>query len=310
MTSPAKFLWRTVEFLGGTHARYQQIIVLLTGVLYMLIIALIIESFELQPILIGSLIGAFPIVIFEANRHFQRPYLTITSNHIVKYPDRFHILDPIDMVEAENAVCIHAVICNQGRETAEEATIRTRMGSLENSQYYTRWADENEVYRDIAPGERQTVHLMWIDLENEDIELPTPDISEDNDESQYPPGDYERIRRWEISKQPIKFDVVFRSKNTPERIVSMEGPEECIKIEQLIKGANEWDAVKSIKSNFEHYAVVYERYDISEIHVPQNFDFGDLKGIDEFNLPDRLDPKDAVERTHEIVWIDDDGNEV
>ena len=302
---PQELLWELVDGLGGTHRQYQGIVVVSISAIYVVFLLVFIDIISPKPVLLGSLIGAFPVFVFEVNRYFRKPYLSVTERYAVKYPNKVYIFDPVESIKAENAVCVHGIIANQGRETAEEATVRVRADDLSNTQYHTRWQDENKVYRDIAPGERQQVHLLWINLETENFEAPSIDSSGLNREKQYPPGRYDRTARLEISNRPVHYEMVLRAKNMPERIVPLSEKTSAQSPKKIINQSEEWDATDSIKRNYKHFAILYELENDSELHVPRSVDLNDFEEFDEFEIPEHLTAEDAIERTHNIIWVDE-----
>ncbi|MFD1586242.1 hypothetical protein ACFR9U_04560 [Halorientalis brevis] len=296
--------WAFCDLIGLTRGSYQFLKVTTTFVLYLVIIwVLVIMGTE--PVIIGSFLGALPPLLFELNKEWSNPYVVLEDLRLVKYPEQWWVFGGgRDDKTATNSVGVHAVVKNEGRGTAENCTVHVKSDLVGDQRYHTRWADKNKISKNLSPGERQKVDLLWVDLRDESVSTAIPEIGDD--EEHYPPGEYNKQIRPELSSSRHCLKSVVSASNMAKQEFNIRlGEEDRLSIpEDIIERATDWDVIKSLKNNpNEDYVILYNEMGHRILEVPSGIDISYLNRIEGFSEED-LDKQptetysDALERVY------------
>lgn len=275
---------KTLSERGISHRYYQLFTVGLLSLLYISIVLEFNDRYGFEPVVLGSLLGAFPLIIFETNKRLSKPHVTIGDVRVVKYPHKWYLFDPTKKEKtAPGAIGIHAVVTNDGRETARDCEVKLTCDKFPSQSYRTRWRDGNLVQRDIAPGESQEVDLAWINLKTEVFE--TAEYNRSSKEDEYPPGDYEMIPHREITGES-SFTVAIRAANMPQETQDLlvDGRESFSIPDDFIEIAEDWGVIAEIKERNQDYVVHIEKdQELDILEVPETMNLRDLTETEAFD---------------------------
>lgn len=235
-------------------------------------IVLVQICFDPEPILIGSMIGALPLALFELDNRIKQPHVIYTDVEVVKYPKRWFSFERNVMNRDLNAVCVRAEIQNDGFQTAEDCSVEVAFGDDPNNAYSTRWnRGGNPVELSLSQDESQKVDLFWIRLGDETI---LTAVAEDGSEQS---GSYPKASRYELSSGQYRIQMSVSAANMPEQEFEVSvGPTNPPDLpEEVLELAEESDVVKSVKQE-ERYAVHYYTVDGHVMQVPTGMDISDL----------------------------------
>lgn len=241
-----------------TYPRRQNQFILVTTIAIAYILFTVVTTFIFPAVVTGSLLGAFPLLIFEANKYFSSPYVVVSEVNVVRYPDKWFVFGPKDEDIANGGICVHVKLVNEGRKTAKSCAVHLRSSAVDDQGYPVRWTEGNALEKDIAPNEIQEIDLFWIDYD--DGLLKTGDPNRDEDEEHYPPGSYNWIPHHEISEGEQSFSVTIRGKNMEQREFPIEiFGKEYVDPKELFNKAEDWGVIQRIKEYDEDYAILYRR---------------------------------------------------
>lgn len=299
--------WIISNNIGMSHKQYQISQIFSIVVIYVLSVVYA-ASKNVDPVIIGSLLGALPVIIFELNREIQKPHVTLEDVQIIKYPDQWWVFGTKRTHHnSNNSVGVHVTIRNDGRETVENCTVRLLSDGVDNQQYHTRWSNQNQLMLELSPEEEQTADLLWIDLRDEIVKTADPNV-EDN-ERHHPPGSYAMISRPELSTDFHKLSIVVSGDNIPENKfqVNISEKRQIQMPNDIIQRSSEWDVITSIKRKpNEPYAIQYRRKTEEVLEIPDTLtDIDYLSRINKFSESElQRGPKetyeDALDRNYTV----------
>ncbi|WP_148859294.1 hypothetical protein [Natronococcus pandeyae] len=291
------------------HYQYSKLVMAVT--LFVAFIVFIVDE-GVDPVIIGSVIGVFPLIVFELNKYWKKPHLVLEGVSITKYPESWHVFDDIRSDdEATNSIGVQAIVRNEGRATAKNSTVKLESSRIKEKKYHTRWSEINPVERDIAPGEEQQVDLFWVDLLDEIVK--TAVAVEDDNENHHPPGDYDMIERPEFSSGQHELTILMNASNMSQRAskITIQNDEQVIMPGDILSSCSEWEIIKTIKSNGKSYAIHYDEKDENILEVSPWLDIDFLSEINKFsreNIDIREGEKyeDTLKRVYDIKGEDED----
>jgi hypothetical protein len=263
-------------------------------------------------VVIGSMLGVLPPTLFQLNKTLSKPNVILEDVYVTEYPGRWYVFGTDrDDVKAMNSICLHAELKNTGSRTAEDCSIKLQSPDFSSQKYHTRWSNSNFVTRDLSPGEKQTVDLLWITLDKQKVKTAKPMRKGDNEEH-FPPGSYEKTTRHELKGRNCSMDVLIEAVNMPLRKERVKiGGKEDLKIpEDIIENCQEWDVITNIKSGYESYIVYYNRQGKEELELPRDLRLNMLKEFEQFK-PANIAMKSSEryeEAVDRIFKIDRDGD--
>lgn len=153
---------------------------------------------DAPPVIIGSLVGAMPLALFEATKQLEKPSVEITDVDLVKYPRRYFDVKKSLGMKSHNSVFLRVNIKNVGFETAEECLCRVEFDSISGS-FSTRWNQSDyPMTITLPPGAEREVDVLSVDLPQKD--LWTADAGEESD-NHYPKSRRPEIRNGELGVQ-------------------------------------------------------------------------------------------------------------
>jgi hypothetical protein len=239
-------------------------------------IVLIQICFDPEPILIGSMIGALPLALFELDNRIKQPHVVCTDVEVVKYPKRWFSFERSVTGRGLNAVCVRAEIQNDGFQTAEDCSVQVAFGDDPNDAYSTRWnRGSNPVELSLSQDESQKVDLFWIRLGDETI---LTAVAEDGGDQS---GSYPKAARYELSPGQYRIKMAVSAANMAEQDfeVSVGSTNIPNLPEEVLELAEEADVVKSVKQE-ERYAVHYYTAGGHVMQIPDGMDISDLTEFD------------------------------
>jgi len=276
-------VWGLFQYYGfeRRHYQYSKLFLVFISLFGVLLISI---RENVAPVVIGSIIGIFPLVILEANKATKKPYLVLEEVNVTIYPKSWHLFeDPRSDKQATNSVGVQALIRNEGRATAKNSSIKIRSNKISGKKYHTRWSEINPVERDIVSGEEQQVDLFWIDLFDEIVETAVP--IEGDDESHYPPGDYDMVERPELSSGEHSFDILMSASNMLQRNseITIQGRKDFNIPDDILDLSSEWEVIKSVKSNGDLFAIHYKKDKENLLEVSPWLDIDFLSETEKFS---------------------------
>jgi len=279
---------------GIKYRNFQRISVVALVIAYFVVVR---HIYNLSPqnnaVIVGSLLGAFPTFAAVLNELASKPFVVLDDVRVVKYPKKWYTFgNQLKRIEGENSLCLHADLVNEGREVAEDCKVRIASNKVDRLSYPTRWSDGNELSIDLHPGEKQQVDLLWVDSRNHTVSTGEPYKSES--ESDFPPGNYDRVNRIELDRTTQSFEVEVDSANmrVMSEKLSLEGNEEIDVPEDISDASEEWEVIQSMKSSAGHYAILYDDMGIERLVVPAGLNLSYLRQLDDFK-PEKIVGKKA-----------------
>jgi len=277
--------WLILKRQGLSHKQYQYgtIFIIVLGYFSIVYFA---TTENTEPVIIGSLLGALPVLLFELNREVRKPHVVLDEVSVVEYPEEWWSFGlKRTHKQANNAIGIHARFRNDGRETAENCTVRVISDSVSGQQYHTRWSNQNQLTLELSPKEEQTADLLWIDLETQIVQTGNPNVKSTEDHD--PPGSYKKTSRPEMSTNIHSLRVVVSADNMSETTFPVNiGDKSRVRMpSDIINAATEWNVISALKKNSNGTSVIkYHRKTTKTLEVPDTLtDLEYLRRIDEFN---------------------------
>ena len=284
-SSVLRLPWLFLRNRGISHKQYQFILIFFIILFYILIVYW--RALEnTKPVIIGSLLGALPVLIFELNREIRKPHIVLEDVQIIEYPEEWWSfgLEKTNR-EAQNSIGLHATFRNDGRETAKNCTVRLVSDGVNDQQYHTRWSNQNQLNLELSPNEKQVVDLLWVDLATEIARTAAPNITDS--EAHDPPGSYKKTSRPELSadRHSLKVKVLADNMSETEFSISMGGKEQVQMPDDIIHSASEWNVISALKQKSnEPYVIKYHRKRTKSLEIPDTLsDIEYLSRIDDFS---------------------------
>lgn len=232
-------------------------------------------SNTLPDVVVGSLIGAFPLFLMGVVQWRKRPHIKLIETTFTKYPAKWRNFD--DNITSTNtpgsSICMHTKVRNDGLETAQKCRISLGIDKLKNT-FSLGWGEMNNPTVDLAAGERARVDLLWIRLDNLFIQIPTPE----DDSEYYPKKDYPKTTRHDIPLGSLKFRIEISARTMRQQSINVNFDDSnTIKIpEDAQEHAEDWDVVRTLKEQKEEFAVLYTKPEKDILEVPEDFDLVNL----------------------------------
>lgn len=284
------------------HKWFQRIEYVGASVIYFIFIFLSLYV-SVSPIVVGALIGTYPIFLFVLIRNRKRPFLSIESAKFTLYPTEWyspHLPSPKqDENKFNSAVCLNAKIINEGLETAEECKVSLGSDHFEK-EYPGSWGENNQVVVNLAAGQSHRTELLWIMRKDGRYLTPAPGEKYEF----YPNKEYPKITRYEIPNGKHQFYISVAGSNVPETKQQLEfNGENTIKLPQdAFELANDCSIVKMLKKQGS-FAIIHMTPNGEILEIPENFDLNSLEGIGErFELSDPSHSKtEEIETFEETI---------
>ena len=236
--------------------------------------------FDPEPILIGSMIGALPLALFELDNRIKKPHVICTNVEVVKYPKRWFSFEREAKGSGPNSVCVRATIQNDGFQTAEDCTVDVSFGRDSDDSYSTKWTrGNNPTELSLSQDESQKVDLFFFFLDSETIQ--TAVASEDDSRSE----PYPKSTRYEVTRGRHTIQMSVAAANMPESKfrVSTGSSKKVDFPNGMLELAKEADVVRSVKQE-EKFAIHYFTSDGHIMEIPEGMSISDLtefQGINE-----------------------------
>ncbi|WP_152422541.1 hypothetical protein [Natrinema pallidum] len=183
--------------------------------------------------------------------------------------------------EAENGVQVQIEVKNEGRAPAEDCTVKFSSTEIQNQTYHTRWSDVNEVETLITPGEEEMVDLFWMDLKDKDILTAKPE--KEGDEKHYPPGEFGKIHRVELSVGDHSIISHINARNMAEIEQEIEELSDISVPDGIVDLSEEWEVIEAIKQVDETFVIFYNIGGEKVLEVSSEVDLEILDEIDELS---------------------------
>ena len=270
--------------VGIKYRNFQRITIGVIVVVYFVIVVLVYNSSpQNNAVIVGSLLGAFPTVAAVLNELASKPFVVLDEVRVVRYPKKWYSFgNQVKSIKGENSLCLHGHLVNEGREVAEDCTVRIASDNVDRLSYPTRWSAGNELSIDLHPDEKQQVDLLWVDSRSRSVSTGEP-FKEDG-EKDFPPGNYDRVQRIELDRTTQSFEVQIDAANMRElsETVSLQGSQEIKVPDDILSAAEEWEVIQSMKSSAGNYAILYDEVGVERLVIPKNLDLSRLRLLDDF----------------------------
>lgn len=234
-------------------------------------IVLIQICFNPEPVLVGSMIGALPLALFELDNRIKQPHVVCLDMEVVKFPKRWFSFERNIARQGLNAVCVRAEIQNDGFQTAEDCSVQVAFGDDPNNYYSTRWnRDNSPVDLSLSQDKSQKVDLFWIQLGNKTTQTA---VAENGDDQSEP---YPQASRYELIPGQYRVQMSVSAANMAEQELEVSFGSTTPNLpEEVLQLAEEADVVKSVKQE-ERYAIHYYTVDGHVMEIPDGMDISDL----------------------------------
>jgi hypothetical protein len=276
----SNFVRRCLNYLGIRWKWYQYFKLGSFFILFILLLYLV--STTQKPIIIGSLLGAFPPVLIEIDKRWRKPNIRVKNIKITKYPKSWHTFGEWRADEnANNNLRLQIEVENRGRGTAKDCQIKIRSDKINSQKYHTRWSESKQIKNDLSPNESKTVDALWMDLESTGIYTPSP--KQDIVDNHYPPGSYDMIHRPELSTGNHSFSMEVTAKGKTQRTEEIPNLSNIEIPDDLLDLGEDWEVINTIKNVGEKYVIYYNINKEKIIEVSEWVDMKILSEIDEFS---------------------------